>query len=107
MQSCHPFPGGMTQGMHTRVQVVDNKVSHAFNTGLAQAFRVNRRHGKTQVTRFDSLQVMKTSTSSISTGGLVKRSYTGTVGPGGTECIRRTKRSQEKAVGQGSIGNAP
>ena len=49
---------------------------------------------------------MKRSTSSISIGGLVKRSYTGPAGPGGTECVRRTKRSQERPVGQGSIGNA-
>ena len=53
-----------------------------------------------------TLQVMKRSTSSISTGGLVKRSYTGPVGLGSTECIRRTNKSQERTVGQGSIGNA-
>ena len=35
-----------------QVQVVDNKVSHAFNSSLAQALRVIRQHGKTQVTRF-------------------------------------------------------
>ncbi len=35
-----------------QVQVVDNKVSHAFNFSLAQALRVIRQHGKTQVTRF-------------------------------------------------------
>lgn len=50
---CHFCPEVMAQGMHTPVQLVDNnKVSHAFNTGLAQALRVNRQHDKTQVTRF-------------------------------------------------------
>ena len=94
----------MTQGMHTPFQVVDNKVSHAFNSSLAQALRVNRQHGKSPA--FAILQVMKKSTSSISTAGLGKKIHTGPVGPGNTECIRRTKRSQEKPVGQGSIGNA-
>lgn len=55
---------------------------------------------------FATVQVMKRSSSSISTGGLVKRIYTDPVGLGSTECIRRTRRSPEKPVGQGSIGNA-
>ena len=49
---CHFCLEVMAQRMHMQVQVVDNKVSHAFNTGLAQALRVNRQHDKTQVTRF-------------------------------------------------------